>query len=90
MEAEGLDREGGIDRSASSMSLQSADRVSLDGMAGGSYPSHGMLGLGVDGGLQDSTYFARLESIASSAVRAADKVNAALIIAFTHTGECGL
>ena len=31
----------------------------------------------------------KLESIASSAVRAADKVSAKLIVCITHTGKCG-
>ncbi len=34
-----------------------------------------------------SPVMSKLESIASSAVRAADKVHASLIIVYTHTGE---
>jgi hypothetical protein len=33
-----------------------------------------------------SPYLSKLESIASSAVRAADKVQASLIVVYTHTG----
>jgi hypothetical protein len=36
-----------------------------------------------------SPYLSKLESIASSAVRAADKVQASLIVVYTHTGGCG-
>jgi pyruvate kinase len=35
-----------------------------------------------------SPYLSKLESIASSAVRAADKVQASLIVVYTHTGRC--
>ena len=34
-----------------------------------------------------SPYLSKLESISSSAVRAADKVGASLIVVYTHTGE---
>lgn len=34
-----------------------------------------------------SPYISKLESISSSAVRAADKVGASLIVVYTHTGE---
>ncbi len=34
----------------------------------------------------DSPYMSKLESVASSAVKAADKVGASLIIVFTNTG----
>jgi pyruvate kinase len=33
-----------------------------------------------------SPYISKLESISSSAVRAADKVGASLIVVYTHTG----
>lgn len=36
-----------------------------------------------------SPYLSKLESISSSAVRAADKVGASLIVVYTHTGEAG-
>lgn len=34
-----------------------------------------------------SPYISKLESISSSAVRAADKVGASLIVVYTHTGR---
>jgi pyruvate kinase len=34
-----------------------------------------------------SPYLSKLESISSSAVRAADKVGASLIVVYTHTGK---
>ena len=37
--------------------------------------------------LQKSPYVSKLESIASSAVRAADRVGASLIVVYTHTGK---
>lgn len=36
-----------------------------------------------------SPYLSKLESISSSAVRAADKVGASLIVVYTHTGDHG-
>jgi len=36
-----------------------------------------------------SPYLSKLESISSSAVRAADSVGASLIVVYTHTGEQG-
>lgn len=35
------------------------------------------------------TYTAKLESVAASAVKSADKVGAALMVVVTHTGERG-
>jgi hypothetical protein len=35
------------------------------------------------------TYTAKLESVAASAVKAADKVGAALMVVVTHTGAVG-
>ncbi|KAF5827684.1 cytosolic pyruvate kinase [Dunaliella salina] len=37
--------------------------------------------------VRGTPYLSKLESIASSAVRAADKVNASLIVVYTHTGQ---
>ena len=38
---------------------------------------------------EPTSYMTKLESVASSAVRAADKVNASLIIVYTQTGKSG-
>uniref|UniRef100_A0A7S0RHC8 Pyruvate kinase n=1 Tax=Chlamydomonas leiostraca TaxID=1034604 RepID=A0A7S0RHC8_9CHLO len=56
-------------------------------------PSTGMITSGSTGGLYNNSvlrgtpYLSKLESIASSAVRAADKVRASLIVVYTHTGQ---
>ncbi|KAG1667784.1 hypothetical protein FOA52_010821 [Chlamydomonas sp. UWO 241] len=39
------------------------------------------------GAYKNTPYLSKLESIASSAVRAADKVRASLIVVYTHTGQ---
>jgi pyruvate kinase len=39
------------------------------------------------GPYKNTPYLSKLESIASSAVRAADKVRASLIVVYTHTGQ---
>lgn len=49
--------------------------------------SSNSLGLTGYGGLRGTPYLSKLESIASSAVRAADKVQASLIVVYTHTGQ---
>lgn len=60
---------------------------------GNGRPPHGQLGstanFGSSSSLQKSAVpvMSKLESIASSAVRAADKVRASLIIVYTHTGH---
>lgn len=54
---------------------------------GGMYPSQHFGSTPKLGHRSSSPVMSKLESIASSAVRAADKVQAALIIVYTHTGH---
>lgn len=46
-----------------------------------------LLDCSVNSNMGQLTYTAKLESVAASAVKSADKVGAALMVVVTHTGE---
>ncbi|KAK9824152.1 hypothetical protein WJX72_008125 [[Myrmecia] bisecta] len=73
-------RESLGDHSLSTMSL-----ASMDGLSAQAGPAHN--GALPNPASSQQLYLSRLESIASSAVRAADKVGASLIIVFTQSGQ---
>ncbi|KAL3153441.1 hypothetical protein ABBQ38_011776 [Trebouxia sp. C0009 RCD-2024] len=84
------DAADGLARTTSNVSFNSEmhhSRQPGHGSNGGMFPSQYFGSTPKLGQRSSSPVMSKLESIASSAVRAADKVQAALIIVYTHTGH---